>query len=320
MKNSTTCIITGGAGFIGSHLCETLLSRGFTIYAIDNLLTGVRLNISHLEENPNFHFIKHDVVVPLSSALLSEIKSVKYIYHLASPASPPQYRKYAIETLLVNSVGTYNMLNLSHRYKANFLLASTSEVYGNPLVHPQKESYYGNVNSVGLRACYDEAKRFAEAITMEYFRKHKLHTRIVRIFNTYGPRMQAYDGRVISNFITQAISGRALTVYGDGSQTRSFCFVSDMVRGLIAASEGENLDGTVINLGNPNEQTIAEIAKLVVKLTQTKAKIICVDKRLGDDPQRRKPDISYARQLLNWSPEVTLKEGLMTTIAYFRKI
>jgi UDP-glucuronate decarboxylase len=320
MKNSTTCIVTGGAGFIGSHLCEALLSRGYTVYSLDNLLTGSRANITLLESNPNFHFINHDVTLPLPQTFLSEIKTVRYVYHLASPASPPQYRKYAIETLLVNSVGTYNMLNLSRGKEASFLLASTSEVYGDPLVHPQNELYYGNVNSVGLRACYDEAKRFAEAITMEFYRKHKVHTRIVRIFNTYGPRMQPDDGRVVSNFITQAISDKPLTVYGDGTQTRSFCFVSDMVRGLIAACEEKDTDGSVINLGNPNEQTIIDIAKLVIKLTQSKGKIIYVDRRLGDDPQRRKPDIRKANKLLGWNPEVNLTKGLLETISYFRKI
>ncbi len=320
METEIKCLVTGGAGFIGSHLCDRLIGKKYAVYCLDNLLTGSLENIKHLSNNPNFHFIRHDICKTLPENLETEISNLSYIYHLASAASPPQYRKYSIETLLTNSLGTYNTLQIAQNSKADYLLASTSEVYGNPLMHPQKESYFGNVNSVGLRACYDEAKRFAESLTMEFVRKHKIHARIVRIFNTYGPRMQKDDGRVVSNFINQALSVKDLTVYGDGTQTRSFCYVSDMVEGIILAMEKTDLTGEVVNLGNPNELTIEEIGKYILKLTGSASKMIHVAQRLGDDPDRRKPDISKAKTLLDWSPKVNLEEGLLKAIDYFKNV
>lgn len=320
METTKKCLVTGGAGFIGSHLCDRLIEKNYEVLCLDNLLTGSLDNIKHLTDNPNFHFIRHDICKTLPENIQAEISNLNYIYHLASAASPPQYRKYSIETLLTNSLGTYNTLQIAQNFKADYLLASTSEVYGNPLMHPQKESYFGNVNPVGLRACYDEAKRFAESLTMEFVRKHKINAKIVRIFNTYGPRMQKDDGRVVSNFINQAITGKDLTVYGDGAQTRSFCYVSDMVDGIISAMETEGLTGEVVNLGNPNELSIEEIGKFILKLSGSASKIIHVAQRLGDDPDRRKPDISKAKTLLNWSPKVYLEEGLLKSIAYFKSI
>ena len=319
MKTQIKCLVTGGAGFIGSHLCDVLLAKGYEVYCLDNLITGSRKNIFHLLPKSNFHFLLQDISKPLSSTLNYQLSTINYIYHLASPASPPQYRKYAIETLLVNSIGTYNMLELAKSAKANFLLASTSEVYGNPLLHPQKESYFGNVNPVGVRACYDESKRFAEAITLEYVRKFKVRARIIRIFNTYGPRMQPQDGRVISNFITAALGGKSLQMYGDGKQTRSFCYVSDMVSGIVMACEREGIDGKVINLGNTDERTIKEIGLKILKLTGSDSSLIESEKQ-EDDPQMRKPDISRAIELLDWQPKVDLNTGLRQTIKYFKNL
>ncbi|OGG02329.1 hypothetical protein A2W14_03910 [Candidatus Gottesmanbacteria bacterium RBG_16_37_8] len=319
MKIRKTCIVTGGAGFIGSHLCQALLANDCSVYCLDNLLTGNLNNIKSLENDQSFRFYKIDVTKPLDEKLIKDDK-IDLIYHLASPASPPQYRRFAIETLLVNSVGTYNMLQLAKKNKARFLLASTSEVYGDPKEHPQKETYFGNVNPVGIRACYDESKRFAEALTMEFNRKNKLAVRIVRIFNTYGPNMQADDGRVISNFITQAISYKPLTVYGSGRQTRSFCYVSDMVSGLIKVMEGEKTNGQIVNLGNPDEIKIIDLANLILKLTGSSSKVVKLNKRLQDDPEKRKPDISLAEKLIAFNPEVSLTEGLKNTIAYFRNL
>jgi len=314
-------IVTGGAGFIGSHLCESLLSSRYKVICIDNLITGKKENISDLLNNPNFTFIEQDVTDPsLIKNLIRKLadENLQYIFHLASPASPPQYKRFAIETLMTNSLGTKNILDLASQTGAKFLLASTSEVYGDPKVHPQTESYWGNVNSIGERACYDEAKRFAESLTMEYFRKKSVNAVIVRIFNTYGPKMDKDDGRVISNFCYAAIHGKPLQIYGDGSQTRSFCFISDMVEGLILAlSKGES--GQVYNLGNPIEKTINEIAGLVVKLSGSKSKITH-SSRQSDDPARRKPVIKKAQKILTWQPTVDLKEGLIRTIEYFRKL
>ncbi len=320
MKKSNKCIVTGGAGFIGSNLCDRLLEQGFEVYCIDNFLTGSQKNISHLFKNTSFHFIKHDIISPLSQKVQKELGGTKCIYHLASPASPPQYRRYSIETLRVNSEGTFNILQIARQNGSKFLLASTSEVYGNPHVHPQKETYYGNVNTVGTRSCYDEAKRFAESLTMEFFRKFKLPIRIVRIFNTYGPRMQPDDGRVVSNFINQVLSDKPLTIYGDGSQTRSFCYVSDMVEGLLIAGQKEGLDGEVINMGNPDEKTIREIGEYILKLTRSKSHLINVKDKEIDDPDRRKPDITKAKRLLKWQPQVPLSEGLVRTVTYFKKV
>lgn len=323
MSTKMKCLVTGGAGFIGSHLCDLLIGKGYEVVCVDNLITGSKKNISHLLDNPRFQFLLHDITKPFPTTIndpSADGSTINYLYHLASPASPPQYRKYAIETLLVNSVGTYNTLELARKSGSSYLLASTSEVYGNPQEHPQKESYFGNVNPIGLRSCYDEAKRFAEALTMEFIRKHKVKARIVRIFNTYGPRMQKDDGRVISNFVNQAINNKPLTVYGDGIQTRSFCYVSDMVTGLIEAMENKTAQGEIVNMGNPNELTIKEIGDLIVKISGSKSSMKYTSERLGDDPDRRKPDISKAEKLLEWKPKVSLEDGLFKTIDYFKNI
>ena len=311
-------LVTGGAGFIGSHLCASLLNKGYEVYCLDNLITGDEKNLAPLKNKPEFHFINLDICNN-PQALLDKL-SPDYIYHLASPASPPQYIKFAIETLLVNSLGTYKMLEIAKLKNSRFLLASTSEVYGDPKEHPQKESYFGNVNPVGIRACYDESKRFAESITMEYFRKYNSDVRIIRIFNTYGPNMQADDGRVVSNFITQALSDQDITIFGDGTQTLSFCYVSDLVQGLIKAMENPGTVSKIINLGNPNELTIRELADIILKKVGSKSRIIHQNSRLQDDPERRKPDISKAKQLLDFEPQVDLSAGLEKTIAYFRSL
>jgi nucleoside-diphosphate-sugar epimerase len=307
-----TALVTGGAGFIGSHLCEALISLGMKVICVDNLGTGRKKNFESLIPNSRFKFIKQDIRKPL------KIKGkVDYVFHLASYASPPYYQKYSIETLLTNSVGTYNVLELARLKRACFLITSTSEAYGDPKEHPQKETYWGNVNPVGVRSCYDEAKRFAEALVMEFVRKHKLNARIIRIFNTYGPRLQKDDGRVISNFINQAIHNKPMTIYGDGPQTRSFCYVSDMVRGLILAILKPGIQGEVINLGNPGEFTVKEAALIIKRMTRSKSKI--TRKPLPkDDPTRRKPDISKAKKLLGWQPQVKLVAGLIQTIKWFR--
>lgn len=303
-------LITGGAGFIGSFLCERLLAEGFKVICIDNLVTGNLRNIKQLSGDKHFDFIKHDISRPI------HIKgNLKYVLHFASPASPEDYLKLPIQTLKSGSFGTYNTLELAKAKKAAFMLASTSEVYGDPLVHPQTEDYWGNVNPIGVRSCYDEAKRFAEAVTMAYQRVHRLDTRIVRIFNTYGERMRVNDGRVVPNFIHQAINNKDITVYGTGRQTRSFCYVSDLIEGIYSLMLKKI--NTPFNLGNPNEFTILELAELMLKLTGAKSRIIF--KPLPkDDPKQRKPDISKAKALLNWSPKVRLEEGLRKTIDWFR--
>lgn len=308
-------LVTGGAGFIGSHLCEKLLYGGYKIICLDNLLTGQKKNISHLSANPHFKFIKQDISTLTTNY---QLPATSYIFHLASPASPVDYQKYPLETMIVNSIGTLNMLELAKKNKAKFLLTSTSEVYGDPKEHPQKESYWGNVNPLGLRSCYDEAKRFAEALTMVYIRKKNLDARIIRIFNTYGPRMRQNDGRVVSNFINQALSNKFITVYGNGRQTRSFCYVSDMVDGLIKAMFMDKTKGEVFNLGNPDERQVLEIAKLIKKMTGSKSKIIftnCPE----DDPFRRCPNISKAKKILSWQPKISLSQGFQKTIDYFKK-
>jgi dTDP-glucose 4,6-dehydratase len=303
-----TIIITGGAGFIGSWLCEDLLARN-RIICIDSLITGKKDNISHLANNKNFTLIKHDITKEIRID-----EDIDYIFHLASPASPIDYQKLQIETMLVNSFGTYNMLKLALDKKARFLLASTSEVYGDPLEHPQKEEYWGNVNPIGERSCYDESKRFAESLTMNFHRKHNLDVGIVRIFNTYGPRMRKDDGRVMPNFINQALNNREITINGDGSQTRSFCYISDMVNGLkrvmFSTATGP------INLGNQNETKIIEVAKLIKKLTNSRSAQVFRELP-EDDPVKRCPDISKARKL-GWEPRISLEEGLLKTIEYFR--
>ena len=306
-------LVSGGAGFIGSHLCEVLLSQGHQVTAVDNLITGTPANVAHLNGNSNFKLVVHDVVQPLVD------ESHDLVFHLASPASPVGYGKHPVETMLVNSQGTYQMLELARRHGARFLLASTSEVYGDPLQHPQPESYWGNVNPVGPRACYDEGKRFAEALTITYLRLHSLDARIVRIFNTYGPRNHPEDGRIIPNFMTQALRGQPLTVYGDGLQTRSFCYVSDLVEGIMRTMFTDDARGQVINLGNPEEHTVLEIAQIIQRLTGTASPIVHTPAR-EEEITRRRPDIAKAQKLLGWSPQVSLEQGLSRTLEWFKGV
>jgi len=304
-------LLTGGAGFIGSHLCDLLIKNGHSVICIDNLITGKKENIQHLLNNPNFEFIQHDVTKQIR---LKE--RVDYVLHFASPASPVDYLKYPIKTLKVGSLGTHNALGIAKKYKAKFMLASTSEIYGDPLVNPQPETYYGNVNCIGPRGVYDESKRFAEAITLAYHKKHRINTKIVRIFNTHGERMRKNDGRAIPNFIGQALSDKPLTVYGDGSQTRSFCYISDMIGGIYKLMNS-NLNEPV-NIGNPDEITILELTNKIIELTNSKSKIVY--KSLpADDPKVRRPDITLAKTRLDWHPEVRLEEGLEKTIEWFKK-
>ncbi len=305
-----TVLVTGGAGFIGSHLCRFLLGKGFKVVCIDNLLTGSKSSIRDLESSSDFSFINHDVTKPL------EINEpVHCVLHFASPASPVDYAKYPIQTLKVGALGTHNMLGLAKAKKAAFLLASTSEVYGDPAVHPQPESYWGNVNPVGPRGVYDEAKRFAEALTMAYHTFHRIDTKIARIFNTYGPNIRGNDGRVVPTFITKALATRPLTVFGDGSQTRSFCYVSDMVDGIYRLMLSNINDP--INLGNPEEYTILDFAKKILKLTGSKSKIEFRPLPV-DDPKTRCPNISKAKKLLKWEPKVSVDDGLKRTIEWFK--
>ena len=306
-----TVLITGGAGFLGSHLCDRFLKEGYKVICMDNLITGSLANISHLEKNPDFKFIEHNV-----SEYIDLKDEVGLILHFASPASPIDYLMHPIPTLKVGSLGTHNTLGVAKAKKAKYLLASTSEVYGDPKVNPQPESYYGNVNCVGPRGVYDEAKRFAEAITMAYHNFHKLDTKIVRIFNTFGIRMRKNDGRVIPNFITQALKNEPITVYGKGGQTRSLCFVSDLVEGIFRLSQSDCHDP--VNIGNPHELKIIDLAKLIIKLTDSKSKIIYNPLPI-DDPKVRQPDITRAKKLLNWSPKVDLEKGLKETIEWFKK-
>jgi nucleoside-diphosphate-sugar epimerase len=308
-------LITGGAGFIGSNLTQILLNQNHHITIIDNLITGSKKNINHLLNNTNLVFFQVDLV----NFDFNHLSTFDLIYHLASPASPVKYKQYPIETLMVNSVGVKNLLDFMHKSKSRTLvLASTSEVYGNPLIHPQPETYWGNVNPNGIRSCYDEGKRFAESLAMTYFRLYHLDIRIARIFNTYGPKMEKNDGRVISNFIMQALTQQPITIYGNGKQTRSFCYVDDLVSGLIALGNTNHLAGEVINLGTRIEKTVNEIALLIKKLTRSNSLII--NKPLeADDPQKRQPDISKAKKLLNWEPKIQLEDGLIYTINYFKK-
>jgi len=303
-------LVTGGAGFIGSNLCDALIRQGHDVLCVDNLFSGSRDNIRHLLGHPYFEFIRHDMIHPFFA-------EVDMIYHLACPASPVHYQHNPIKTIKTNVMGTINMLGLAKRVKARILLASTSEVYGDPALHPQPETYWGNVNPIGIRSCYDEGKRVAETLMMDYHRQNGVDIRIVRIFNTYGPRMAIQDGRVVSNFIVQALRGEELTIYGDGNQTRSFCYVSDMVEGIIKMAETEGLTGPV-NLGNPKDSTILEIARKILLIAGSKSPIVF--KPLPpDDPARRCPDITLARAKLGWSPKVSLEEGLLKTIEYFRE-
>lgn len=317
-------LITGGAGFIGSNLTAFHLEKNDIVFVIDNLITGSKKNIEPFLKNKNFHFYQLDIItfnLPRRQAGFSlQASHFDLVYHLASPASPIQYKKYPIETLLTNSQGTYNLLQFLKKSRSkNFVLASTSEVYGDPLVHPQKEDYWGNVNPNGIRSCYDESKRFAEALTMNYFRKYHLNIRIARIFNTYGPNMERNDGRVVSNFIIEALTNKPIIIYGDGKQTRSFCYVSDMIEGLYLLATKPDLEGTIINLGNPNEKSILELAKIIKKLTKSNSKIIFQSIE-EDDPKKRKPDISKAKKLLGWNAKVSIEEGLIKTIDYFKKL
>jgi dTDP-glucose 4,6-dehydratase len=303
-------VVTGGAGFLGSHLCDELLRRGCQVVAVDNFITGQRENVAHLRANPSFTLIEHDICQPLSLS-----GEVAMVMHLASPASPGDFPRLPLEILRANSAGTWNMLELALDKGARFLLASTSEVYGDPLVHPQTEEYRGNVNPIGPRAVYDEGKRFAEALTMAYHRARRLQVSIARIFNTYGPRMRADDGRVIPTLIRQALAGQPLTIFGDGSRTRSFCYVDDMIGGLLALAESD-LVGP-INLGNDHEMTVLEAARLIIEITGSQSTVVHLP--LGeDDPKRRRPDITKARQSLGWEPRVPIREGLAQTIGYFR--
>jgi len=303
-------LVTGGAGFLGSYLCEALLERDEDILCIDNFFSGSKDNIRHLFAHPYFELIRHDIIHPI-------LVEVDRIYHLACPASPIHYQYNAIKTIKTNVMGTINMLGLAKRTKARIMLASTSEIYGSPEIHPQPEDYWGNVNPIGLRSCYDEGKRVAETLMMDYHRQNNVDIKIVRIFNTYGPRMAIDDGRVVSNFIVQALKGKPLAVYGDGSQTRSFCYVSDLVEGLLAMM---GLDDTIgpVNLGNPDEFTILALAEKIIELTSSSS-LIVHEPMPADDPPRRCPDISYATDKLHWAPKVGLEEGLMKTISYFKE-
>jgi len=304
-----TILVTGGAGFIGSHLIEALLERGNQVICLDNCFTGTRKNILPFLDNPRFEFIRHDVVVPI-------LLEADQVYHLACPASPVHYQNNPIKTLKTSVLGTLNMLGLAKRVKARFLLASTSEIYGDPEVHPQSETYFGNVNPVGPRACYDEGKRAAETLVVGYRDYNGVNVAIARIFNTYGPRMLAEDGRVVSNFICQALQGEDLTIYGDGSQTRSFCYISDMVEGLVRLMESPQTGP--INLGNPHEITVEQLARTILQMIPHTDSGILYKPLPKDDPTRRRPDISLARGVLDWAPKVPLEQGLQATIAYFR--
>ena len=303
-------LVTGGAGFVGSHLCDLLLSDGYDVVAADNLLTGRVANLAHLRNDSRFEFVNVDVSEPFDCG------PVGYVFHFASPASPVDYGEHGIETLQVGSYGTFNALEVARKYSAGFLLASTSECYGDPLEHPQRETYWGHVNPVGPRSVYDEAKRFAEATTMAYLRYHNVNTHIVRIFNTYGPRMQTHDGRVIPNFMRQALRGEGLTIYGDGSQTRSFCYVSDEVEGILRLSKAA--EHGPVNVGNPTEFTILECAQRVLTVTGSKSSLK-YEALPQDDPKQRRPDISKAKQLLGWEPRIDLESGLRMSLEYFRE-
>lgn len=317
-------LIAGGAGFIGSHLCKRLLDDGNEIYCVDNLLTGNKDNILPLLENPLFHFIHHDVTQSFSEGE-NDLSEIHAIFHLASPASPNHhsrlsYHALPMETMMVNTVGTHSLLQLAEKHKAAFLFASTSEAYGDPIEHPQREEYRGNVSTIGPRSVYDEAKRFGETLTAYYWREKGVNARIVRIFNTYGPNMHKEDKRMIVNFIFSALHNQPITVFGDGSQTRSLCYVDDLVEGLIRLMFYDNTKGTVVNLGNEEERTVMEYATLVKQLVTSTSEVVTSEALPQDDPLKRKPDITRARQLLGWEPHVPLEEGLLKTIAYFKTV
>jgi len=308
--SSQRALVTGGAGFLGSHLADALLGEGWNVVVVDNLLTGRRANLAHLRHEPRFEFIELDICESF------EVGKVDYVFHFASPASPVDYSVHGIPTLKVGSLGTFHALDVAHKHGAKYFVSSTSECYGDPLEHPQKETYWGNVNPTGPRSVYDEAKRFTEAVTMAYRRYHNVDTRIVRIFNTYGPRMQLNDGRVVPNFMKQALRGEDLTVYGDGRQTRSFCYVSDEIDGFMRLAKSD--EHLPVNIGNPNEFTILECAQRVLKVTGSKSRIRYEPLPL-DDPKQRCPDITKARQLLGWEPKIDLETGLRMSLDYFKK-
>ena len=303
-------LITGGAGFLGSHLTDALLSEVWAVVVVDNLLTGRRSNLSHLQNEPRFEFVEKDICQPF------DVGKVDFVFHFASPASPEDYHAHGIETLQVGSIGTFHALEIARKYSAKYLVSSTSECYGDPLEHPQKETYWGHVNPVGPRSVYDEAKRFTEAATVAYRRYHKVDVRIARIFNTYGPRMQIRDGRVVPNFMRQALTGEDLTIYGDGSQTRSFCYVSDEIDGFLRLAKSD--EHMPVNIGNPREFTIKECAELVLKVTGSKSRIR-YEPLPQDDPKQRRPDITKARQLLGWEPKIDLETGLRLSLDFFKK-
>ena len=305
------CLVTGGAGFLGSHLCERLLNDGHEVLCLDNYFTGRLQNVSHLRDNRNFELIRHDVTEPI-------LLEVDRIFNLACPASPVHYQFNPVKTIKTSVMGAINMLGLAKRVHARILQASTSEVYGDPAVHPQKEDYWGNVNPIGIRSCYDEGKRVAETLFMDYHRQNKVDIRIVRIFNTYGPRMLMNDGRVVSNFIVQALKGEDLTIYGDGGQTRSFCYVDDLIEAFVRMMDQDEFIGPV-NIGNPGEFTMLELAHAVLDQTGSKSKIV-YQPLPGDDPKMRRPDISLAKKALGWEPKVNLFDGLQKTIEYFKTI
>jgi UDP-glucuronate decarboxylase len=305
-------LVTGGAGFLGSHLCDRLVENGYDVICLDNFFTGTKRNVEHLLGRPNFELIRHDLVQPI-------FLEVDEIYNLACPASPIHYQYNPVKTVKTSVMGAINMLGLAKRVKARILQASTSEIYGDPIVHPQTESYWGNVNPIGIRSCYDEGKRCAETLFFDYHRQNKVNIRVVRIFNTYGPRMHPNDGRVISNFIVQALQDEDITIFGDGNQTRSFCYVDDLIEGMIRMMEdSQNFIGPV-NLGNPDEFTIIELAEKIINLTESKSKIV-FRIQPQDDPMQRKPDITVASEKLTWLPKVCLEKGLKKTIGYFRKL
>ena len=307
---SQTILVTGAAGFLGSHLCDALLAEGHTVIGVDNLCTGNSLNLGHLANEPRFTFVERDITKPF------DVGTVDFVFNFASPASPVDYHRLGVETLLVGSAGTINTLDIARKHGAGYLHASTSECYGDPEVHPQVETYWGNVNPVGPRSVYDEAKRFSEAAVTAYHRYYSVDTRLVRIFNTYGPRLQPNDGRVISNLMMQALRGEDLTIYGDGSQTRSFCYVSDLIAGILLLSRATH--HLPVNIGNPDEWTILECAREVLAVTGSKAQII-FQPLPQDDPTRRRPDITKARSLLNWTPAIALREGLERSLDYFKE-
>ncbi len=304
-----TILVTGGAGFLGSHLCESLLEKGNEVIAVDNYFTGAKSNIQPMLAHEKFEVIRHDVTQPL-------YLEVDEIYNLACPASPPHYQYNPIKTAKTSVIGTLNMLGLAKRTGAKFFQASTSEVYGDPKQHPQQESYWGNVNPIGIRSCYDEGKRMAETLCFDYHRTHNVQIKVVRIFNTYGPRMNPHDGRVVSNFIVQALENKSISIYGDGKQTRSFCYVDDMIDGFIKLMAADEATTGPINIGNPGEFTILELAQRVLELTGSKSQLVFKDLP-ADDPQQRKPDIALAKEHLGWEPNIQLEEGLKKTIAYF---